>query len=192
MPLVDMADYVGGLEEANFSMAIPGQYPLGINGLGVTDADCASWLDDNTVSSAEYKRWGCGDDGKAVNPAAPYMPSSAPATNIKFNSFVNDSALAQNVNPQTNRYVVSPAAILKGSVSPTPGSSGTKSTAQQIVDSISAAATAFAPMFKKDSKPKIVVQKDPDYTTYAVIGGAVVVASVLAIAIGKSGGRRKD
>lgn len=143
MPLVAMSDYVGELEEANFSLAIPGQYPLGINGLGEDASSPFGPL--------------------AYNPDAMIAPPTLP----KY---------VFNTPPST----------------PVPAAPGSSSTAKQIVDSITAAAVAFAPMFKKESKPKIVVQKDPDYTTYAVIGGAVVVASILAIAIGKSGGRRRD
>lgn len=60
-----------------------------------------------------------------------------------------------------------------------------------VTDAITKIAAAFGPAFKKAPKQKVVIQKDPDYTTYAIIGGAVIVASVLAIAVGKSG-RRKD
>ncbi len=40
-----------------------------------------------------------------------------------------------------------------------------------------------------NSEGNFIIQKEPDYTTYAVIGGAVIVASVLAIAVGRSGRR---
>ncbi len=63
---------------------------------------------------------------------------------------------------------------------------------QDVVNSLTAAVAQLLPVFKGNKRPKqkVVVQKDPDYTTYAVIGGAVIVASVLAIAVGKSGSRK--
>ncbi len=61
-----------------------------------------------------------------------------------------------------------------------------------VTDAITRLAAAFAPAFQKAPKQKVVIQKEPDYTTYAVIGGAVIVASVLAIAVGKSGRRRNE
>ncbi len=61
-----------------------------------------------------------------------------------------------------------------------------------VTDALMKIGAAFGPAFKKSPKQKLIIQKEPDYTTYAVIAGAVVVASVLAIAVGKSGRRRDD
>ncbi len=63
---------------------------------------------------------------------------------------------------------------------------------QAVTGSIAAALTQLAPAFKRAPRPKVVVQREaPDNTvTYAVIGGAVIVASVLAIAVGKSGRKK--
>lgn len=80
---------------------------------------------------------------------------------------------------------------------PTPGAgtpAGSGSPIDQFFAGAQKLAAALVPAFSganKRPKQVTVVQKQPDYTTYAVIAGAVVVASVLAIAVGKSG-RRGD
>ncbi len=63
----------------------------------------------------------------------------------------------------------------------------------QFFKSLQNFVAGVAPAVKgiKRGKTKTVIQNDPDYTTYAVIGGAVIVSVVLAIAVGKSS-RRKD
>lgn len=179
MALMEMNDHVEGIEALRaFNVnGIPTQYPLGVNGLGAetgavfgphplpTDSDCAKWLDDNSISGAEYKRRGCGDDGKVIPGFSQGSQESWKPSN--------------KLNPS------SPAGD--------PGAPGKKpSTWQEIATAINQIAPSVAPLFKKRPKQKFVVQKEPDYTTYAVIGGAVIVASVLAIAIGKSGARRRD
>lgn len=65
----------------------------------------------------------------------------------------------------------------------------------KINDVFSSFASVLVPFLQNTGQPKqnIIYQKQPDYTTYAVIGGAVIVASVLAIAVGKSGrGRSRN
>lgn len=116
-----------------------------------------------------------------------------------------------NINLQTGgpeNYVVTPEQVAASSGKwGGPGASafqftpnsGTGSTGPQSgVDQFFAGAQKLRdllmPVFSgtnKRPKQTTIVQKQPDYTTYAVIAGAVVVASVLAIAVGKSG-RRSD
>lgn len=187
--LIDMHEHMPTMEDAKLAMGygIPKTYPLGINGFGdfgISPQDCEAMLNDPKVTSKQYIAAGCSEGG-SITP------------NAKFNSFSNDAAPgswsmtpASNVNPQTNRYIVSASAVLKnqpnGSSIPV-GANG----AQKYVDMAQGFFASLAPFFQKAQKQKTVVQRDPDYTTYAVIGGAVVVACVLAVAVGKSG-RRKD
>lgn len=176
MALMEMNDHVDGVEALRAFNAggVPTQYPLGINGLGAetrpvygpfpmpTDADCAKWLDDNKISTGEYRRRGCGDDGKVLPGFELGLSVPGPGS--------------------------TPAGQGTSSQNPPGGAQGT---IQQLVDAAKQLAPTLGPLFKKRPKVKNVIQKEPDYTTYAVIGGAVIVASVLAIAIGKSGARRR-
>jgi len=180
MALMEMNDHVDGVEALRAFNAggVPTQYPLGINGMGAENPasitsnpykkvfnpysyntginppsaqDCAKWLDDNSISTAEYKSRGCTYDETGVNNFwSGYTPPST-----------------------------------------TPKPTGPQGKAQEWVDALKQLLPLAAPLVQKRPKVKNVIQKEPDYTTYAVIGGAVIVASVLAIAIGKSGARRQ-
>ena len=156
--LTAMNDYVDGIENLK-AFGIPGQYPIGINGLGVDTGmnygalpspdQCKAWMDDNSISTAEFRRRGCNDDGTV-------------ATSL-------------------------PAPKAGGTMAPQNPQGGIAQGAQAIA----AAVASILPAFKHPPKGKTIYQKEPDYTTYAVIFGAVIVASVLAIAVGRSGRKRE-
>lgn len=151
MALMVMNDYTGEMEDLKVIQAyggIPRQYPLGINGFGMSQSDCEDMLNNPLKSSRDYEAAGCSDNS--------YTEKGMAAPN---NQFQPTTPFGKNVQDFFN--VLTPQI-------------------QQI-----------APLFKKNPKQKVFVQKEQDYTTYAVIGGAVIVAAVLAIAVGKSG-RRKD
>ncbi len=218
MPFVAMNDYTDGLDEMRLAMryGLPKSYPLGINGLGdaLTDAE-------NTWDAMVYSNKSIANtaQGKAIEAAlsagdgyvakdlilkfnqysAPTAPpaSAAPATpSYNWTSFDPSSILQQNyVQPVAYRQATA-ASILStaypqgrsGATNPP----GTGSKITEFFDGLTKLFTTAAPAFKgRGGKGKTVIQRDPDYTTYAVIGGAVIVASVLAIAVGKSGRRDK-
>ncbi len=92
------------------------------------------------------------------------------------------------VNPSKATFTPAPQSYAN---QPSSGSTS-QSTITSVFDNISKLVSQIAPAIGGHGhKPKVVIQKDPDYTTYAVIGGAVIVASVLAIAVGKSGRRKR-
>ncbi len=156
MPLVDIADYVGGIEDLKLYMGygLPQQYPLGMSGLGC-GADCA-----------------CGPCSKKAGNLGDWVPTE------------EEVKTSTSAYPLGQAYFNPPARQ---------GGAGPQSPFQQKVDTVVGGAqklgVTLLPFFQRPPKNKIIVEKQQDYTTYAVIGGAVIVASVLAIAVGKSGKR---
>ncbi len=221
MPLIAMNDYMDGIENLKVSNSgIPGAYPLGLNGLGDAGADWENMIsaDGSLASSPEGKAiqaaLNSGDMKSAASLIAQYKINgpaqaptySAPSTSSGYTysnykegagSPVYSVAPKYTITPSTvqaasGKWGASPAATFnfsKGSSAPT---GSLQSNVDTFVNAFKQIFETAAPAFKGRGKgAKTVIQRDPDYTTYAVIVGAVIVASVLAIAVGKSG-RRKE
>ncbi len=211
MALVAMHDYVGGLEDLKVAMGygLPKQYPLGINGLSgpysLDDAlqDFTELLHDDPNVPKQFVNaintaLNSGNADAAQKLMAKYRSTKvAPATTepapVDFGPFPSDSTFwlknpVQPVYIQKDPYYRPANTAIQKTAQP-----GQPSKITDFFDNLSKFVTGVAPAFKGMRRPgrgKTVIQKDPDYTTYAVIGGAVIVASVLAIAVGKSGRKR--
>lgn len=184
MPLIALNDYVDGVEElkAMTGYGIPKSYPLAINGLFGTgtgmgalgcggDCQCSKCKGISGLGDIDFSgigsepTWRIDEGGTpAVGPA----PSGGTTWHI-------DEGGTPTAGP-------APAG---GGVGAPKSQFAEK--VNVVSDAIAKLGAAFAPAFQKAPRQKVVVQKERDYTTYAVIGGAVIVASVLAIAVGKSG-----
>lgn len=164
--LCEISDYVGEFEQLkalnNYGFA---QYPLAMNGLGDWTAEqCAELFKDKTAGYNKFVETGC-----------------------------------KNYNPDSNLFNSGPNAIQApaGGVAPAgqfppppPGSFAAN--AQQTLQVFTPYITQFATVLAKNKKPKknIVVEQQQDYTMYMVIGGGILVAAMLAMAVGKSSRRR--
>ncbi len=178
MPLTPMYDDVSNYENAKLAIGygLPNRYPLGINGFGAGDEIAASaqaFTDVFLPPSAGYSsadpqspNYGRQSNFTFEKPQslAPWVPGSVPSDKNQNN--------ANQPNQSQTKF-------------------GQK--VQDIVNPLSAAIAQLLPVFKGNKRPKqkVIVQKDPpdNTVTYAVIGGAVIVASILAIAVAKSGSR---
>ncbi len=163
MPLYQLADHVDGLQElkAFVGYGVPKQYPLALNGMG--DLGCG---DQPCEACSRKNVSGFGD-----------MPFALSLPLVAFTPPVYQKAAE-----------ISPKGV--GPITSTAPSAGGGSNIDAFVGGAQKIAAAFAPFFQKAPKQITVVEKKQDYTTYAVIGGAVIVASVLAIAVGKSRRRK--
>lgn len=164
MPLIAMSDYVDGVEELK---ALCGgtfkTYPVALNGVfGMGALGCGA--DCNCPCNQNKGVSGLGEyyDAQGGKYAGPPPESS------------QEQALQQ--------FAVSP----KGGGQAAPQSDFAKNF-QAIADTLTKSFAQVAPAFKREPRPKVVVQHQQDNTTLYVIGGAVIVASVLAISVGKSG-----
>lgn len=143
----------------------------GVSGLGDVDfsgigAYDAAWCEAN--QNGPWLQSVIDSHGCSEKPSV----SAAVVANIQNKNFLRDE-LARTSSQQGGSTAVQP-----------------KNTADTWVEALQKLFGAAAPLFQKQPRQKIIVEKQPDYTTYAVIGGAVIVASVLAIAVGKSGRSR--
>ncbi len=174
MALTAMYDYVDGVTElkALCGYGLPKTYPLAVNGMFGMGAlacggscACAKCRGISGLGDVDFSGIGAYKDAQG-------------------NILIGPAQQGQEVSQEEiDKYN---AAKSKGAGPAVPPTEFAQK-ANVITDSIAKLAAAFAPAFKKEPRQKVIVEKQPDYTTYAVIGGAVIVSSVLAIAVGKSG-----
>lgn len=198
MPLVDIADYVDGFTELKAlcghglhktdpmaTMGISGlaEFPqpyyssTGISGLGCGgDCPCAKCRGVSGLGDVDFSGIGAYKDAAGRVQIGPPMPGQE----------VSDAELAEDAK---RRAALSAGAGGQAGAGGAPGAPTTEfgQKVDVITNAIAKVGAAFGPLFQKAPREKVVVHKDPDYTAYAVIGGAVIVASMLAIAVGKSG-----
>ncbi len=208
MPLIAMADYVDGIEQLKIATGynMPSQYPVGINGLGC-GGDCGCGFNKG-VSGFGCEECGgvCGRGMSGLGLVDPNEASVKAAFMSVAQKLAADDPAAFNaisvaITSSPGRWDVAADGLNKyiakqtptGGPSPTgagitpQGSSGNK-----MVDYFGNLVAQFygAETARKAAKPPRtrvtkVTEQSPDYTTLAVIGGGIIVATVLAVAIGK-------
>lgn len=176
MALVAMADYVDGIEDLKIAMGygLPVQYPLGISGFGATSAYSESAL------NAAWKNYISG--------------SSDPEEDVpqynEIQGYLNDGDVRSAYLAMSKQGIIKPVATYDQQ-HPTNTASDLNSKLAQGLDAFKQFYATIAPSIGHGGRPKqkTYITKQQDWTTPAVVGGAVLVAVVLAIAVGKSGRR---
>ncbi len=188
MPLVAMNDYVDGIEQkkAAFGYAIPTNYPLGINGLG--GLGCGG---DCNCGCSKMSGLGCAECGGTCG----QKMSGLGVTQSECDAMLSNPAISSKA------YVA--AGCEGGTAGPKVGSPTLPipppaSTGSSILDPIvntfnSVWGTIQSAKANKPPKQKVVVQRNPpmekeekpDWMMPAIIAGGVIVATVLAVSIGR-------
>jgi hypothetical protein len=160
-----MSDYVDGVTElkALCGYGLPKSYPLALNGVfGIGALACG--VDCNCPCNQNKGVSGFGADDLVSPEDMAQLTQNYPQQYMQ----ANPNGLLQTAAPQSD--------FAKNF--------------QAVVNTLTQSIAQVSPAFKRGPKaprPQVVVQHQQDNTTLYVIGGAVIVASVLAIAVGKSG-----